>query len=434
MFGPEAELKSLRLQAGRWLERAELTEIPSRCRREHVIQQTVEAYKTAQTNGPTMARHNQLSWTNFLQDFEEAVHSLEPDAGVGVPYIAYGIPHHRGWIENPEFLPVLARLTFARLQKMAKVSDVDTMSAEQFVQLGLCDPIRLFVKGEPHKQSKLDEGRYRLIMSVSLVDQLVARVLFQNQNKREIALWRSVPSKPGFGLSTDSQASEFIGLLASKVGVAPSELTSNWRHHLVPTDCSGFDWSVSEWMLHDDMEVRNRLTTDLTPLTAHLRRVWVACISRSVLCLSDGTLLAQRIPGVQKSGSYNTSSSNSRIRFMAALHCGASWAVTMGDDALESTDSNLEEYKCLGFKVEVSEQLEFCSHNFVQPDLALPVNANKMLYKLIHGYDPGSGHLEVVRNYLAACFSVLNELRHDPDGVEQLYEWLVLPVQPQNDT
>nr|QQZ00017.1 P2 protein [Pepper vein yellows virus] len=429
--GPQAEVTSLTLQAERWLQRAQSAKIPSSEDRERVINKTVEAYSNVKTFGPTATRGNKLEWRQFLEDFKSAVFSLELDAGIGVPYIAYGRPTHKGWVEDPKLLPVLARLTFNRLQKMLEVESSD-MSAEELVQAGLCDPLRTFVKREPHKQSKLDEGRYRLIMSVSLVDQLVARVLFQNQNKREIALWRANPSKPGFGLSTDEQVLEFVQALAAQVEVSPEELITSWKKYLVPTDCSGFDWSVAEWMLHDDMVVRNKLTLDLNPTTEKLRSAWLKCICNSVLCLSDGTLLAQRVPGVQKSGSYNTSSSNSRIRVMAAYHCGADWAMAMGDDALESVNTNLEVYKSLGFKVEVSGQLEFCSHIFRAPDLALPVNERKMLYKLIFGYNPGCGNLEVIANYIAACVSVLNELRHDPDSVALLYTWLVSPVLPQN--
>ncbi|QVY47431.1 P1-P2 fusion [Barleria polerovirus 1] len=431
-FGAKAELKSLRLQAARWLERAESMKIPSAEARERVIGETVELYKNAQANAPLAVKGNKLSWDGFQSEFRTAVLSLEPDAGIGVPYIAYGRPCHRGWIEDPDLLPILAQLTYNRLQKMLQVEEFAEMTPEQLVREGLCDPIRVFVKGEPHKQAKLDEGRYRLIMSVSLVDQLVARVLFQSQNKMEIALWRCLPSKPGFGLSTDGQVREFTESLAAQVGIDVENLMSDWPKYLVPTDCSGFDWSVAEWMLQDEMEVRNRLTPDLNDATVKLRACWLRCISNSVLSLSDGTLLAQRIPGVQKSGSYNTSSSNSRIRVMAALHCGAKWCVAMGDDALEDSNSRLGEYKQLGFKVEVSDQLEFCSHTFVQPDLALPVNRNRMLYKLIYGYNPENGSLEVITNYLNACFSILNELRHDQETVDSLYQWLVIPVLPQN--
>nr|ULB38291.1 P1-P2 fusion protein [Wheat yellow dwarf virus] len=424
--GAAAELRSLRLQASRWLERSELATIPSDADRERVIQRTVVAYSNCKTNAPRCARE-QLSWQSFKEDFIEAVQSLQLDAGVGLPMIAAGLPTHRGWVEDPKLLPVLARLTFDRLLTMSKAKLV-ARSPEQLVREGLCDPIRLFVKQEPHKQSKLDEGRYRLIMSVSLVDQLVARVLFQRQNKSEIALWSAIPSKPGFGLSTEDQTRHFMEVLAGDVGASPEEICDNWRDLLVPTDCSGFDWSVSDWMLADDMEVRNRLTMDCNELTRHLRSVWLQGISNSILCLSDGTMLAQTRPGVQKSGSYNTSSSNSRIRVMAAYHCGASWAIAMGDDALEAPDSDLSKYKSLGFKVEVSGELEFCSHVFKTPDLAIPVNANKMLYRLIHGYDPECGNAEVVANYLNAVVSVLQELRHDRELCVLLEKWLMSNV------
>ncbi|DAZ87470.1 TPA_asm: P1-P2 fusion protein [Cardamom polerovirus] len=430
LAGPKAEMRSLRLQADRWILRSRLAIVPSATERERIIAQTVKRYGNCKSTVPQCARGDTLCWKGFLNDITEAVMSLQMDAGVGVPLISYGIPTHRGWIDDATLLPVLTQLTFDRLQKMSKAS-FGEMTPEQLVQEGLCDPIRLFVKGEPHKQSKLDEGRYRLIMSVSLIDQLVARVLFQSQNKMEIALWRAIPSKPGFGLSTDEQTRQFVENLSEEVGVPPAELVNNWRNLVIPTDCSGFDWSVAHWMLQDDMEVRNRLTIANTELTKRLRSCWLKCIANSVLCLSDGTLLAQTTPGVQKSGSYNTSSTNSRIRVMAAYHCGADWAMAMGDDALESPNSNLNFYSDLGFKVEVSEKLEFCSHIFETPELAIPVNVNKMLYKLIHGYNPECGNFEVIRNYISAMVSVLQELRHDPDLVAKLHQWLA-PTKPQN--
>lgn len=421
--GATAELTSLRLQAARWLERSESAKIPSDAARKNVIDRTVQAYSNCKTNVPRCTR-DQLNWDDFRIDFLEAIKSLQLDAGVGIPMITAGLPTHRGWVEDPDLLPVLARLTFDRLLTMSKAS-LETRSPEQLVKENLCDPIRLFVKQEPHKQSKLDEGRYRLIMSVSLIDQLVARVLFQAQNKSEIALWSAIPSKPGFGLSTEDQVESFINVLAGTAGARPEEICDKWRDLLVPTDCSGFDWSVSDWMLADDMEVRNRLTIDCNELTRHLRAVWLQGISNSVLCLSDGTMLSQVKPGVQKSGSYNTSSTNSRIRVMAAYHCGASWAIAMGDDALEAPDTDLSKYKDLGFKVEVSKELEFCSHIFKSPTLAIPVNANKMLYRLIHGYNPECGNAEVIVNYLNAASSVLHELRHDQELCALLHMWLV---------
>ncbi|ANF99514.1 P1-P2 fusion protein [Pepo aphid-borne yellows virus] len=417
-FGPAAELKSLRLQSARWRERASSATEPCQSERERVIAELTERYSNVRSCAPACARQETLSWDGFLEDIKSAIPFLSLDAGVGVPYIAYGKPTLAQWVHDESLLPLVARLAFDRLKKMSEVS-FEALSPEELVQEGLCDPIRVFVKGEPHKQSKLDEGRYRLIMSVSMVDQLVARVLFQNQNRAEIALWRAIPSKPGLGLSTDEQITDFAQNLSQYVRESRGDIIERWHECVVPTDCSGFDWSVSSWMLEDDMVVRNNLTLDNTELTKRLRAAWLKCIANSVLCLSDGTLLAQEFPGVQKSGSYNTSSSNSRIRVMASIYAGASWCIAMGDDALESSDTDLKVYSDLGLKVEVSDKLEFCSHHFKSSSLAIPVNVGKMLYKLIHGYNirPGCTSMEVIANYMSACYSVLNELRHVPEAI-----------------
>lgn len=432
-FGPEAELKSLRLQAARWRERASSAKIPYPSERERVIRIATERYSKVKSVAPACSRSGELKWEGLVEDLKDSLPSLSLDAGVGVPYIAYGKPTLGSWVNDPALLPILSRLVFDRLKKMSEMRFED-MTPEELVQNDLCDPIRTFIKGEPHKSSKLKEGRYRLIMSVSIVDQLVARVLFQNQNKSEIALWRAIPSKPGLGLSTDEQVLDFVRNLAenSEYRESVEDFIKHWHKTVVPTDCSGFDWSVSSWMLEDDMEVRNNLTINNNELTRRLRACWLKCISNSVICLSDGTLLAQEFPGIQKSGSYNTSSTNSRVRVMLSIYAGASWAIAMGDDALESADTIIPIYERYGLKVEVSDKLEFCSHEFKSSSLAIPTNIGKMLYKLIHGYEiyPGMSSIQVTINYLTACYSVLNELRHVPEAAALVARCLA-PVEAQ---
>nr|ANH21070.1 P1-P2 fusion protein [Suakwa aphid-borne yellows virus] len=432
-FGAEAELTSLKLQAARWRERASSAKIPYSSERERVIRIATERYSKVKSVAPACSRSGELKWEGLVEDLKDCLPSLSLDAGVGVPYIAYKKPTLGSWVNDPALLPILSRLVFDRLKKMSETR-FDDMTPEELVQNDLCDPIRTFVKGEPHKLSKLKEGRYRLIMSVSIVDQLVARVLFQNQNKSEIALWRAIPSKPGLGLSTDEQVLDFVHNLAenSEYRESVEDFINNWHKTVVPTDCSGFDWSVSSWMLEDDMEVRNNLTINNNELTRRLRACWLKCISNSVICLSDGTLLAQEFSGIQKSGSYNTSSTNSRVRVMLSIYAGASWAIAMGDDALESADTVIPIYGLYGLKVEVSDKLEFCSHEFKSSSLAIPVNVGKMLYKLIHGYEiyPGMNSIQVTINYLTACYSVLNELRHVPEASELVAQCLA-PVEAQ---
>jgi hypothetical protein len=105
---------------------------------------------------------------------------------------------------------------------------------------------------------------------------------------------------------------------------------------LVSSDVSGWDWSVSADELRFDALRRVAaagVETNHPFAKALLNRA--VCLSRSVIAFSDGTLLAQRYDGVQKSGSYNTSSGNSWIRVAAACFSGAERVCAMGDDCVD---------------------------------------------------------------------------------------------------
>jgi len=196
------------------------------------------------------------------------------------------------------------------------------MTAEELVKAGLCDPIRVFVKKEPHSAKKLEEGRVRLIMSVSIADQLVERLLSSELNQLEIASFHRLPVKPGMGFSTEKI--DLVGAHFDKF------------ERLVSSDVSGWDWSVSASELRFDAERRvgaAGVSMDHPYARALLARS--TCLSRSVIAFSDGEMLAQRWDGVQKSGSYNTSSGNSWIRVAAARFAGAGEVAAMGDDCVD---------------------------------------------------------------------------------------------------
>lgn len=189
---------------------------------------------------------------------------------------------------------------------------------------GYCDPVRLFVKQEPHTRKKLDEGRYRLISSVSLIDQLVERMIFGPQNQLEIQMWRSIPSKPGMGLSISEQAQSIWKDLECRHTQNPA----------CEADISGFDWSVQSWELWADLHMRIQLGNfgDRLRMAATSR---FYCFMNSVFQLSNGNLISQGKPGLMKSGSYCTSSTNSRIRCLMARIIEAPWCIAMGDDSVE---------------------------------------------------------------------------------------------------
>ncbi|AUD57821.1 RNA-dependent RNA polymerase, partial [Arracacha latent virus E] len=411
-YGSEAELRSLDLQADRRHTAQTKASVPTDDKRREMIGKCVKQYAHTSLTCPDWIRSG-LNEAVAYRTFLDCVRALSTDSGSGIPYSSFeNRRFNLNWIDSDAKVRDLWELVWVRLNRMLGYR---FSSPEQAVLDGIVDPVRIFVKGEPHKLAKLAEGRYRLIASVSLVDQLVARMLFQEQNKAELLSYKSIPSQPGLGLSTDDQVIEFTSRLARIAGAPSAEVfVKDYSRWCYPTDCSGFDWSVPMWLMEDDLKVRNLLTDRLSPEMAELRQVWLSCITNSVFCLSDGTLLSQECPGIQKSGSYNTSSSNSRMRVLMSLHAGADWALAMGDDCIEAPNSRLDAYAEMGFKCEVSDKFDFCSHIFQTPEIALPVNVGKMLFGLLNGTSPESS-IEADRvNWLISCSSVLQELRHLP--------------------
>lgn len=257
---------------------------------------------------------------------------------------------------------------------------IRSMTSVELVQNGLQDPVKIFIKQEPHKMAKILAGKLRIISNVSIVDQLIERVLCSKQNKLEISKWQHIPSKPGMGLHDDG-----LKLLFDEVVAAQRE------HQLAETDVSGWDWSVPNWLLQLDMQCRADLYH--APEGSALRHLLLSrghCIANKVFALSDGQLYAQTIPGIQASGSYNTSSSNSRMRVSLAWLIGCLWAIAMGDDDVESEVENArEKYAALGFVVKDYKLLEgvgnfeFCSTRFVGNWAGYPTQWLRTVYRYL---------------------------------------------------
>lgn len=283
----------------------------------------------------------------------------------------------------------------------SKISDALRIGLEQFLKLtpqelveqGLASPIRVFVKQEPHKVSKLKLGRYRLISGLALDDQIIDRALFSAQNHKEILNWETCPSKPGIGLNDE-------GL--RKMAVRFKNMLKHGK--LVSTDVSGWDWSVQEWELLADLERRRLLNgSDVDSAWYTLARARFHCIAYKVYVLPDGSVFVQRFPGIMASGWYLTSSSNSGMRIIAravayAIYCernGVEYSAelarlveAMGDDAVEVFVGDLTAIMGeLGHIIkDVTEfdglqGVEFCSHRWYADGLASPVNLVKTLFR-----------------------------------------------------
>lgn len=306
---------------------------------------------------------------------------MKTDATPGVPWIKYGIDKGSVWA-NYQPLIIAAVTDRVKLLMKTKPCDLPT-TPEGKVQGGFCDPIRVFVKQEPHKLEKISQGRFRIISVVSMVDELVERLIANTQNEVEIGLWDLIPSKPGMGLSTDEQTN----ILYSSVQPLLSEAAE--------ADITAWDWSIEGWMI--EMDARARLV-----LAQHVKHPFLfapdnvtnlylnrfSCLAHAVFSLSDGQLFAQRKPGLIKSGSYCTSSTNSRIRVMLSKLVGAEWCIAMGDDSVEQyRDTAAEAYKKLGINLKFYKRtdldsFEFCSTNF-SSKRAEPLNWAKTFFRLL---------------------------------------------------
>lgn len=352
----------MKVQSGRVLTGA----LPSTPAVKRSLEFVAAKYPT--TKVPMAFRGEVLDVTD--QDLNDVLKSVKPQSSPGVPWGRLAKTKSELIATASEELKAAIR---ARLVVLAS-RDLRGLSARELVQVGAVDPCRTFVKNEPHKLAKLNEGRYRLIASRSIVDECVERMLFSIQNEREIACWRSIPSKPGMGLSLDEQTDAIVAY----VEAFPGNYVSN--------DVSAWDWCIKGWQADFEVDCRLMLNGGFGTVFEVVARNVMYALFMSVFITSDGHLYEQLSPGVMKSGSYLTASTNSRLRAALAVQIGAEFAMTMGDDSVEQdVPGAAAAYEVLGFNVRsesIPNGFSFCSHHF-RGGVAEPESVLKSLHRLL---------------------------------------------------
>lgn len=188
------------------------------------------------------------------------------------------------------------------------------------------DDIRVFIKEEPHKLSKLESGRLRLIMVLSLEDQMVDRIIFGGWVEDELLRVMDLPSKAGW----------------SPLPFGFSQLNRAFPDQVLATDCSSFDWTVPEWVISTYIRVK-LAQCEFDPawhaaIVNRLRQV----LGDAVIRLPGGERYQQALPGIMKSGWFLTISANSSFQFLINVlawlrsHPRRPFPLiwTMGDDVL----------------------------------------------------------------------------------------------------
>ncbi len=324
---------------------------------------------------------------------------MNKQAAAGFPY-CFTHQLKGTWIMlDPETVVelVLKRL---KLLEEADPRELEKLTAVQMVEQGYVDPVAVFVKDEPHKVSKIKEGRFRLISNCSIVDECIKRLLFKEQNEADkLDCYNPNGSAGGWDWTTDEAAAICYNSVEA------------WLPEAASSDISAWDWSLAMWLFRAETEVRRRLNgSSRESLWFRIATNITTCFGRSVYVLSDGTAYVLENDGVQKSGDLNTTTGNGRMRNIIACLLGAKNSKSCGDDNISTYVEDAVE-KALRYgvrltdytKIDLKAGFEFCSAMFTEAK-AIPLSCVKALYTLLT--DPPSTEKLTV---------FLREFRHAPD-------------------
>lgn len=309
---------------------------------------------------------------NFLQVmFRRNISGKAKSKGSGFPWCKLGATNGE-LFTNQEVIVKDAFKT--RLYAMLNMVPCE-LDAAELVDSNLTDPCRMFIKNELHARKKCEEGRYRLIFNVSVIDIMIETFLFEHLFNENINNWIDQPSKPGIGFDDNG----ICGILECvKTFSRPCS-----------SDVRGMDWSMKgidfDRMLY--VWSRNSGVKINTPL--YYAMSWrLKALSLSMVINSDGLVIQQVIPGIMKSGSKATSQGDSITVVAWGLEIGVrskhnlipiageteytaripSPIFAMGDDAIQEwVDDAVEKYLRIGVVVtdygEIDiRRFEYCGH------------------------------------------------------------------------
>lgn len=314
---------------------------------------------------------------NFEKMFQVALGDIEMKSSPGFSVMSHfgttngDILKWDGQTVDLERAEMLMRVTYYRMTKLVTHPE--------------SDPIKVFIKQEPHKISKLEDGRLRLISSVSLTDAMIDRILFMPlankikntyHNTNLMVGWS--PVKGGYR----QVAQAFIGKRALCI------------------DKSAWDWTVCRWLL--DGVKKLILNLAVNPPLWWVQMVEVRfnlLFSKPTFKFSDGVEIQQPFDGIMKSGCYLTIILNSLSQFLLhALACERTkidpfetFFFAMGDDTVQELlpeDKQSAYMKVLydfglGLKIKIADVPEFAGFH-LSADKYVPAYRDKHLFLLAH--------------------------------------------------
>jgi len=306
-----------------------------------------------------------------------------------------------------------------RLRRLALfIPDGKEYTAVNLVRAGLVDPFKLIAKNEPHTIEKLEDGRVRLVCSVSVVDNIIEMLLDKPQNLAEINMWKLLPLKPGMGLHDEGLEALFNYV---------KQIAAICR--LAEADISGWDWTMQWWEMVAEHQGRLELNGGAGTIWDILRFAHVYCMARKVFVLADGEMIEQLTPGVMASGRYNTSRGNSYIRALDHLLVVDlsddpdkvsmeinSTVMVQGDDSVEQFVIDGQQIyrdalgkSCKMYNLVTSDNFNFCSTQFCGSYEGYPTNVMKCMVNFLQQTPANRADAGML------LFQLEDQLRHSPD-------------------
>lgn len=252
----------------------------------------------------------------------------------------------------------------------------------QLLTQPIADPIKVFIKQEPHKISKIREGRLRLISSVSMLDSMVDRLLFGRLMEKASKSLYKTPITIGW--------SPLKGGYRMLYHAARNSVRRPKCFLFV--DKSAWDWSVPLWLIEVVREIIETLFVSAPAWwRAAVKVRFDLLFSKARFVFADGTIIMQLSPGIMKSGCYLTILINSIAQLfihslilqrmeeiwpdLPLLCIGDDTSITVSEEVSEEqVQMYISSWRELGFHLKVSQSSNFqyagfeCSSNGFIPE------------------------------------------------------------------
>lgn len=336
-----------------------------------------------------------VNYDNYVKE----VYELNWDSTPGYPLSQFGTTNRQ------LFQVVDGRPSEARLRMVYQFIE---HRAHQLRLGPALDPIKVFVKQEPITLKKLQEGRQRLIFGVSVIDNLLAGIMFRPWFEK-LLRWNELPFQFGCAIQMGGYRRIALRLQGSTV---------------VAADKSSWDWTVTPWETAAFIALMSKWCFNFDALRCHaLRSIFMA---GRKLRVSASVEVQLRSSGVMPSGTFFTISANSVLQVLvhrvvcAELMVSYPDPLVCGDDTIQEDPQNDEYWNkwveyghIIKEKVvtQPGEPFEFMGHLFNAFECR-PAYVEKHAFKLQHLPKDDTLNQEMISSFmhLYACYPAKSDL------------------------